>query len=179
MEAQVAQKDTKEEDVFEEGVQPSTTVQTSTKMQPGAMEIDMSALGATEVKRCITIMDKTIILDKGICILDLDRFMWIQMKWKYDKHVERMENWKDINEEEKWASKARLVTLFFMDLEASMPKIMQEFLNTFVIKGINIYFGYQDKVYVINKQLIINVFKVYVEGYVEDSKGQVNKTIAL
>jgi hypothetical protein len=101
------------------------------------------------------------------------------MKWKYDKHVERMENWKDINEEEKWASKARLVTLFFMDLEASMPKIMQEFLNTFVIKGINIYFGYQDKVYVINKQLIINVFKVYVEGYVEDSKGQVNKTIAL
>jgi hypothetical protein len=75
VEAQVAQKDTKEEDVFEEGVQPSTTVQTSTKMQPGAMEIDMSALGATEVKRCITIMDKTIILDKGICILDLDRFM--------------------------------------------------------------------------------------------------------
>jgi hypothetical protein len=28
-----------------------------------------------------------------------------------------MENWKDINEEEEWASKTRLVTLFFMNWE--------------------------------------------------------------
>lgn len=62
-----------------------------------------------------------------------------------------MENWKDINEEEKWASKARLVTLFLLNWEIPMPHIMLEFLNTFVIKGTYIYFGYQDKVYVINK----------------------------
>jgi hypothetical protein len=53
-----------------------------------------------------------------------------------------VENWKDISEEEKWASEARLVTLFLMNWEASMPNIMLEFLNTFVIKGTYIYFGY-------------------------------------
>jgi hypothetical protein len=37
------------------------------------------------------------------------------MKQNYDKHVERMENWKDINEKEEWASKAVLVTLFLMN----------------------------------------------------------------
>jgi hypothetical protein len=34
------------------------------------------------------------------------------MKHKYDKHAERMDNWKDINEEEEWASNVGLVTLF-------------------------------------------------------------------
>jgi hypothetical protein len=38
--------------------------------------------------------------------------MWIQMKQNYDKHVERMDNWKDISEEKDWASKARLVPFF-------------------------------------------------------------------
>jgi hypothetical protein len=42
-----------------------------------------------------------------------------------------------------------------------MLNIMLEFLNTFVIKGINIYFGYFDKVYVINKHMIIDVFGVF------------------
>jgi hypothetical protein len=56
---------------------------------------------------------------------------------------------------------------------------MLVFFNTFVIKGIDIYFGYQVKVYVINKKLIVDVFGVYGEGYVEDSKGQVNKAITL
>jgi len=60
-----------------------------------------------------------------------------------------------------------------------MLDIMLEFLNTFVIKGTNIYFGYQDKVYVINKQLIVDVFGIYAKKYVEDLKGQVCKTIAL
>jgi hypothetical protein len=36
------------------------------------------------------------------------------MKQNYDKHVEQMENWKDIDEEKDWAFKARLVTLFLM-----------------------------------------------------------------
>ncbi len=60
-----------------------------------------------------------------------------------------------------------------------MLDIMLEFLNTFLIKGTYIYFGYQDKVYVIIKQLIIDVFGVCVEEYVEDPKGQVSKIVAL
>jgi hypothetical protein len=71
-----------------------------------------------------------------------------------------MGNWKDITVEEYWASKARLVPLFLMGWEASMPDVMLEFLNTFLIKGANIYFGHKDKVYVINKQLFVNVFGV-------------------
>ncbi len=111
----------------------------------------MSVLGSIEVRKLATIMDKATLLDKGIRIPDLDRFMWIQTKQNYDKHVERMENRKDINEEEEWVSNARFVILFLMNWEAPMPNIALEFLNTFVIKGIDIYFGYQDKVYVINK----------------------------
>jgi predicted transglutaminase-like protease len=71
-----------------------------TKVQPSAMEIDMNALGSTKVKRRATIMDKATLLDKGICIPNPDRYMWIQMKYKYDKHFERMENGKEISEEE-------------------------------------------------------------------------------
>ncbi len=41
-----------------------------------------------------------------------------------------------------------------------MPNIMSEFFNTFLIKGINIYFGHKDKVHVINKQMIVDVFGV-------------------
>jgi hypothetical protein len=63
------------------------------------------------------------------------------------------------------------IPLFLMDWEASMPDVMLEFLNTFLIKGANIYFGHKDKVYVISKQLVIDVFGVCVEGYVEELKG--------
>jgi hypothetical protein len=59
----------------------------------------------------------------------------------------------------KVGSKARFVTLFLMNLELLMPNIMLEFLNTFVIKGTYIYFGYHDKMYVINKHLIVDVVK--------------------
>jgi hypothetical protein len=41
------------------------------------MEIDMITLGATDARRKVTILDKTTLLDRGICILDVDRFMWI------------------------------------------------------------------------------------------------------
>ncbi len=143
------------------------------------MEINMSVPSFTEVRRHTTIMDRATLLDKGIRIPNLDRFMWIHMKQNYDKHVERMENWKDIGEEEEWVYKVGLVILFLMNWEASMLNIMLEFLNTFVIKGIDIYFGYQDKVYVISKQLIIDVFGVCAKGYVEDPKRQVNKAITL
>jgi hypothetical protein len=43
------------------------------------------------------------------------------MKQNYDKHVERMENWKDIVVEGIWASKAGLIPLFLMDWETPMP----------------------------------------------------------
>jgi hypothetical protein len=60
-----------------------------------------------------------------------------------------------------------------------MPNVMLEFFNTFLIKGANIYFGHKDKVYVISKQLIVDVFGVCVEGYVEELKGQVNKSLTV
>jgi hypothetical protein len=62
-----------------------------------------------------------------------------------------MENWKDIVEVEDWASKVRFVILFLMDWQAAKFDVMLEFLNIFLIKGANIYFGHKDKVYVINK----------------------------
>jgi hypothetical protein len=62
-----------------------------------------------------------------------------------------MEDWKDINEEEDWASKVGLVPLFLMNYEAQMLDVMLKFLNIFVIKGTYIYFGHKDKVYVISK----------------------------
>jgi hypothetical protein len=58
-----------------------------------------------------------------------------------------------------------------MSWEALMLNVMLEFLNTFVIKGTNIYFGQKDKVYVINKELIVDVFGICIEGYVKDPKG--------
>jgi len=66
-----------------------------------------------------------------------------------------------------------------MDWQTPMFDVMLEFLKTFFIKGINIYFGHKDKVYVINKQLIINVFGMCVEGYVKELKGQVSKSLTI
>ncbi len=43
----------------------------------------------------------------------------------------------------------------------------------------DIYFGHKDKVYVINKQLIINVFGVCAKRYVEEPKGQVSKSLTI
>ncbi len=69
--------------------------------------------------------------------------------------------------------------MFLMDWQALMFDAMMEFLNTFLIKGIDIYFGHKDKVYVISKQMIVDVFGVCAKGYVEDLKGQVNKSLAI
>jgi hypothetical protein len=66
-----------------------------------------------------------------------------------------------------------------MKWEAPILDIMLEFFNTFVIKGTNIYFGYQNKVYVINKWLIVVVFRVCAEGYVQKPKRQISKMITL
>jgi hypothetical protein len=48
---------------------------------------------------------------------------------------------------------------------------MLEFLNTLLIKSTNIYFGHKDKVYVISKQLIGDVFGMCAKAYVEKLKG--------
>ncbi len=60
-----------------------------------------------------------------------------------------------------------------------MPDVMLEFFNTFLITGVNIYFGHKDKVYVISKQLIVDVFGVHANGYVEEPKGHVNKSLVV
>jgi hypothetical protein len=60
-----------------------------------------------------------------------------------------------------------------------MPNVMLEFLNTFLIKGADIYFGHKDKVYVINKQLIVSVFGVCAKGHVEEPKGRVHKSLVV
>ncbi len=123
------------------------------KTQQKAMEMERRESEVVAKRRCI-IMDRATLLEKGIKIPDPDRFMWTQTKQNYDKHVEWMENQKDIAEEEDWASKAKRVPLFLMDWHSSMPNVMLEFLNTFLIKGEDIYFGHKDKVYVINNNLL-------------------------
>jgi len=60
-----------------------------------------------------------------------------------------------------------------------MPNVMLEFINTFLIKGADIYCGHKDKVYLISKQLIVDVFGVCAKGYVEELKGQVSKSLAV
>jgi hypothetical protein len=60
-----------------------------------------------------------------------------------------------------------------------MFDVMLKFLNTFFIKAANIYFGHKGKVYVISKQLIIDVFKVCAKGFIEDPKGKVSNSLAV
>jgi len=54
-----------------------------------------------------------------------------------------------------------------------------EFINTFLVKGAYIYFGHKDKVYVINKKLIVDVFRVCAKRYVEELKGQISKSLVI
>ncbi len=76
--------------------------------------------------------------------------MWTQTKQNYDRHVEWIENWKDIVEEKDWASKARLVPLFSMDWQLPRPDVMG--ISKHILdKGVYIYFKHKDKVYVISK----------------------------
>jgi hypothetical protein len=60
--------------------------------------------------------------------------------------------------------KTRLLKQGLMDWQALMFNVMLAFLNTLLIKGTNIYFGHKDKVYVVSKQLIVDVFGICVEG---------------
>jgi hypothetical protein len=69
------------------------------KAQQKVMEMERHEV-ETIAKRRHAILDKVSFLEKGIKILDFEQFMWTQTKQKYDKHVEQMENWKDIAKEE-------------------------------------------------------------------------------
>jgi hypothetical protein len=140
------------------------------------MEMEQCEAEVVAKKRHV-ILDRVTLLEKSIKILDLERFMWT--KQNNDKHIEHMENWKDIVVEEEWASETGLVPLFLMGWKAPMLDVILEFLNTILIKGTYIYFGHKDKVYVINKKLIIDVFGVCVERYVEELKGHVCKSLAI
>ncbi len=103
------QKDVGEENVIEAKVQTSTKmqvevqqtieVQVMAKAQWRAMKMERHE-SKVVVKRRQSILDRTTLLEKGINIPDLKWFMCTQMKQNYDKHIERMENWKDIVEEE-------------------------------------------------------------------------------
>jgi hypothetical protein len=51
------------------------------------MEIERRESKAILKRRCV-ILNIVTLMDKGIKILDLEQFMWTQMKQNYDKHVE-------------------------------------------------------------------------------------------
>ncbi len=75
------------------------------------MEMQQSeAKAITKTRRVI--LDRITLLEKGIKIPNPERFMWTQTKQNYDKHVERMENQKDIVEEEDQAFKQDLFLCF-------------------------------------------------------------------
>jgi hypothetical protein len=61
------------------------------KTQRKAMEMEKCESKAIANKRRV-ILDKATLMENGIKIPDLDRFMWTYTKQNYDKHVEWMEN---------------------------------------------------------------------------------------
>jgi hypothetical protein len=86
-------------------VQQSTKVKVMVEARRMAVEIERCELEVI-VKRRHVILDKATLLEKDIKIPYLEQFMWTQTKQNYDRHVEQLGNWKDIDEEEDWAFKA-------------------------------------------------------------------------
>ncbi len=86
--------------------------------------------------------------------------------------------WKKMGKKKKvWATKVGLVTLLAIEWKEPNHDALVKILNTFVIKGSEIYFGKKSIVYVISKQLIAHAFSAYQNGYIDDSNGQVTKTL--
>ncbi len=90
------------------------------------MEMEQCEVEVIAKRRC-TILDIITLVEKGINIPDLKHFVWTQTKLNYHKHIERMENQKDIAAEEDQASKARLVPLFLMGSKVLMPDVMLDY----------------------------------------------------
>jgi hypothetical protein len=92
--------------------------------------------------------------------------------------VERIEMWKKMGEgEQAWASKARLVTLLDIEWNELNHDNLVEFLNIFMIKGKEFFFGRRGAMYVIGKQIIAYAFGVCQSGSVEDPKGHVTRML--
>ncbi len=72
-------------------VQQTIEMQVMVEAQRRVMEMERHE-SETIVKKRRTILDKATLLDKGIKIPNLKRFVWTQMRENYDKHVEQMEN---------------------------------------------------------------------------------------
>jgi hypothetical protein len=69
------------------------------KTQQRLIEMDQCEAKVITKRKCI-ILDRATLLEKNTKIPYLECFMWTQTKHNYDKHIERMENWKDIVVEE-------------------------------------------------------------------------------
>ncbi len=75
MESQTAQIDEAKENIVEAKIQQSTKVQAMVKAQQRAMETEKCEVKTITKRRC-AILDKATLLEKGIKIPDLKRFMW-------------------------------------------------------------------------------------------------------
>ncbi len=97
-------------------------------------------------------MDQQTLAKWGIKILDENKYFFTPTKRSYFKQVERLEASKQIgNKEQAQASKVGLITLLAINWKELDHDALVEFLNTFVIKGCEIYFGKRNIMYVINK----------------------------
>ncbi len=63
-----------------------------------------------------------------------------------------------------------MVTLLAIEWNEPNHDALVEFFSTFVIKGFEVYFNRKNIVYVISKQLILDAFGVYYNGYFEIPK---------
>jgi hypothetical protein len=93
------QIDIRKENVVEAEVWPSIEMQVMAKAQWKVMEIERCESKVVMQRRC-EILARVTLLEKSINISNPEWFMWTQTKQNNDRHVERMENWKDIVEEE-------------------------------------------------------------------------------
>ncbi len=123
-------------------------------------------------------MDQQILGERGIKIPNENKCFFTTTKQSYFNQVPRLEVWKQKrNTKEAQASKVGLITLLAINQKELDHDALIEFLNIFVIKKCEIYFGRRNIVYVISNQLITYAFGVCQSGYVEHVKGQVTKTL--
>ncbi len=76
----------------------------------------------------VAILDRATLLEKVIKFQTLSDSCGHRRN-KIITNMLRMENWKDVVKEEDWASKVRLITVFFMGWEPPKPVVMLEFFE--------------------------------------------------
>jgi len=147
------------------------------KTQQKAMEIKRRESKIVTKKRRV-ILDIATLLEKGIKTLDPEIFMWTHTKKNYDKHVEQMENWKDIVEK-RLGFKSKACYVVFNGLGSIDAQCHVGISEHILDQGHKYLLAHKDKVYAISKQFIKDVFGICVEGYVEESKRQVSKSLVI